>query len=68
MRRKRLNPEIWINNMTSNETWNDCPRCGKSWKDAVPTPGLIHRTRYCDECKEVMKDEVFGHMHERKPN
>lgn len=67
MRRKHPK-DIIVKTMTDNETWNDCPRCGKSWKDETPTPGLIHRTRYCNSCKEVMKDEVYGHMHERKPN
>lgn len=32
------------------ETWNTCPDCGASWKDATPTPGLLHRTRLCGEC------------------
>jgi len=66
MRRKP--PKDIVASMTDNETWNDCPRCGKTWKDEKPTPGLIHRTRYCDNCKEIMNDEVFGHMHERKKN
>lgn len=50
--------------MCNTETWNDCPHCKKSWKDEIPTPGLIHRTRYCDECKELMENEIFGHMKE----
>lgn len=37
--------------MTDNETWNDCIRCGKEWKDTISTPGLIHRTTMCKECK-----------------
>lgn len=47
-----------------NETWNDCPHCGKCWKDEKPTPGLIHRTRSCDDCKKKLIDEVNGHMWE----
>lgn len=43
--------------MTSNETWNDCPDCGKAWKDEVSTPGLIHRTRLCNECYKKRKQE-----------
>jgi len=35
---------------TDNQTWNDCPNCGKTWKDLIPTPGLLHRTRLCIEC------------------
>lgn len=36
--------------ITDNQTWNDCPSCGLNWQDIVPTPGVIHRTRYCDDC------------------
>ena len=32
------------------DTWNDCPDCGAAWKDPVPTPGVLHRTRLCVEC------------------
>lgn len=63
---QRLPDDITSPTMTNNETWNDCPGCGKAWKDAVPTPGLIHRTRYCDICKENMHLEVYGHMYEVK--
>jgi Zn-finger nucleic acid-binding protein len=45
-----------------DETWNSCPRCRKLWKDKVPTPNLIHKTTYCEDCKKHMIDEVFGHM------
>jgi hypothetical protein len=41
---------IWI---FDNDTWNDCPKCGKFWKDRIATPGLIHKTRLCDECKKA---------------
>jgi protein-arginine kinase activator protein McsA len=51
--------------ITNNETWNDCPRCHKSWKDDIATPGLLHRTRYCAECYRKLDNEVHGHM--RKP-
>lgn len=59
--------DVTSDNMTTMETWNDCPKCQKAWKDEVATPGIIHRTRYCTTCKELMRDEVFGHMYERKP-
>jgi hypothetical protein len=39
--------------MKDNQTWNDCPFCGASWSDIVPTPGLIHRTRACDNCAQT---------------
>lgn len=45
-------------NIKDNETWNDCPKCGRSWKDIVATPGLIHRTRLCARC--IMKAEHGG--------
>lgn len=35
----------------ADETWNTCPDCGKRWRDEVPTPGLIHRTRLCSSCQ-----------------
>jgi predicted RNA-binding Zn-ribbon protein involved in translation (DUF1610 family) len=34
-----------------NETWHTCPKCGKEWRDAIATPGLLHRTVVCGECK-----------------
>ena len=36
----------------ANETWNDCPSCGKAWKDEISTPGLLHRTKLCAECAD----------------
>lgn len=36
--------------MKDNQTWNDCPNCCKYWHDVIATPGLIHRTRLCDDC------------------
>lgn len=42
--------EIVVPEMNDNETWNTCPTCLKDWKDKVATPGLIHRTRACDDC------------------
>lgn len=39
----------------SNDTWNDCPECGKAWKDEIATPGLLHRTRLCDKCYPIVK-------------
>ncbi|HYV51911.1 MAG TPA: hypothetical protein VE971_01340 [Candidatus Eisenbacteria bacterium] len=33
-----------------NQTWNTCPKCLKDWQDFHATPGLLHRTRICDEC------------------
>ena len=49
--------ENWIKKditapMKDNQTWNTCPKCGHEWCDEVATPGLIHRTRLCDMCKE----------------
>lgn len=41
--------------ITDNQTWNDCPSCGKVWHDEVATPGLIHRTRLCDKCKGLIR-------------
>src|SRR5262245_38313178 len=43
--------EVRSDKTTDNQTWNDCPRCRKTWKDEIPTPGLIHRTRLCEECR-----------------
>ena len=43
-------PEDIVSSMKGNETWHDCPQCGKSWKDTIATPGLIHKTIICDEC------------------
>lgn len=33
-----------------NQTWNDCPECGKQWETIPAVPGIIHRTRLCDGC------------------
>lgn len=48
--RTRLPDDITVPSMKDNQTWNTCPNCGKEWEDTVPTPGLIHRTRICDDC------------------
>lgn len=42
--------DITLPKMTDNQTWNTCPDCGKNWQDIPAIPGLIHRTRLCDEC------------------
>jgi hypothetical protein len=47
--------DITAPNMKNNETWNTCPECGKSWKDDISTPGLLHRTRLCDKCYPIVK-------------
>ena len=60
----QFQPDIISESMTDNETWNDCPICGKTWKDKVSIPGLIHRTRACDDCKKKLTKEVEGHMWE----
>ena len=52
--------------MTDNQTWNTCPKCLRNWITIPAIPGVIHRTRYCDECKKDMEEEVFGHMREDK--
>jgi hypothetical protein len=52
--------------ISNNETWNTCPHCNTSWKDTISTPGLIHRTRSCDNCKRKLSHEVEGHMWENK--
>jgi hypothetical protein len=49
-RLREVRQDIVSPSMKDNETWNDCPDCGKSWKDETPTPGLIHRTRQCYDC------------------
>lgn len=50
-----MKPDVTSDTIKDNETWNDCPKCGKSWKDIQATPGLIHRTRLCARC--TMKNE-----------
>jgi len=64
---KKRPDDIILKTMTDNQTWNDCPKCRKIWRDRISTPGIIHKTQYCDDCKQAMHDEVYGHMHERKP-
>jgi hypothetical protein len=44
--------------MNPNGTWNTCPDCGKKWKDKKPTPGLIHRTTLCDDCKAEVANGI----------
>jgi len=52
-----FNKEIFAPSLKDNETWNDCPNCGAFWKDKFPTPGLIHRTRLCYKCIEIIIDD-----------
>ncbi len=47
--------------MTDNQTSNSCPDCGKEWMDKVPTPGLLHKLRICDECwKKGVEEGRYG--------
>lgn len=56
MLRKLLSvEEITVPGMRDNETWNNCPECGFTWKDRIPTPGLLHRTRKCNRCIDDSK-------------
>jgi hypothetical protein len=52
MRKLIYNKELFIRSeiIKDNQTWNTCPICYKDWKDLIPIPGLLHRTRICDEC------------------
>lgn len=38
--------------MVDHDTYNTCPDCDTGWKDAEPTPGILHRTRICDACRQ----------------
>lgn len=40
----------------NNDTWNECMVCGKSWKDKIAIPGLLHRTVTCDSCLRRIND------------
>lgn len=48
----RRDESVTSDRIKNNETWNTCPKCLKDWKDPIPTPGLLHRTRTCKECQE----------------
>ncbi len=41
---------IQVSTITDNQTWNDCPECGKAWETKPSIPHIIHRTRLCDRC------------------
>jgi hypothetical protein len=49
-------PDVIVPTMKDNQTWNDCPKCGKAWPDEFATPGVIHRTRLCDDCAKKKTD------------
>jgi hypothetical protein len=55
--------DIKSDSVKNHETWNDCPECKRTWKDAEPTPGLIHRTRLCYWCltKKTKKTKKKAH-------
>lgn len=48
--RERDKGEVTAPSMRDNQTWNDCPECGKEWRTIPSIPGVIHRTRLCDGC------------------
>lgn len=53
MRRRPLEQdvdEIRTPLINDNQTWNDCPNCGKTWETKPAIPHVIHRTRLCSEC------------------
>ena len=52
--------------MTDNETWNTCIYCNESWKDIVPTPGLLHRTIMCVKCKNNPRRRYPHYKNETK--
>lgn len=64
--RKKL-PEDITTTVINLETWNDCPKCGKAWKDKIPTPGLLHRTRLCDRCSSRKADDEYFRSGTRYP-
>lgn len=51
--------EVKSENITDNDTWNTCPVCQKKWRDPVSVPGLLHRTKTCDDCMGIM----YGKSH-----
>jgi hypothetical protein len=51
------NGEVRSEFIKDHETWNTCPECFKDWKDVIPVPGLLHRTRLCGACYKKLKNE-----------
>lgn len=43
-----------------HETWNTCLDCGKSWKEPVTIPGLLHRSVVCGRCEHDKKRHRQG--------
>lgn len=56
MRKKLIEKKDVTTTMVNLETWNDCPDCGRAWKDKIATIGILHRTRLCSNCIKKNKD------------
>jgi len=53
----RKHPDVECSEISDNETWNNCPVCGKNWKSVPPIQGILHRTRICQSCCDIYLDE-----------
>lgn len=55
----RLRQQVDAEAIENEATWNTCPDCYRKWRDATPTPGLLHRTRRCSNCADIAKGLKF---------
>ena len=55
---KNASKEVYSTMIRDNQTWNTCSDCGKDWCDEVPTRGLLHRTRLCDNCAKKKQKKI----------
>lgn len=44
--------ENYLPSLRYNQTSHDCPLCKKQWIDKQSTPGLIHSTILCKDCRQ----------------
>jgi hypothetical protein len=51
--------DIVLKTIVDNVTTNNCLRCGKQWVDETPTPGLIHRTMLCENCRDILEENNY---------
>jgi hypothetical protein len=59
LRKLPIKKDVTLPGMTTNQTSNNCPRCGKEWIDVIATPGLLHRTILCSVCSSIERQIKF---------
>lgn len=54
-----LKTNIVSESLQDNETWSECPNCGRVWKEDASTVGLLYRYVLCSTCKQKLGNHLI---------